>query len=213
VAIGDVIPVKLAPDGQALVIDQAPLVRGALVAIEPSTGRIRALVGGYDWRDNKFDRASQGRRQVGSSIKPFIYGSALAAGYTVVDRVLDGPVACRPPACGCRQLRQSLQRLGHAAHRAGQVFNTISVRRCSTRRSGDRVMRFASTATSRHISIARHPDITLLEMVGAMPASPPASTGHAAFGTSSWTGAASRCSITATIPPAPRCSRPRSTTR
>ena len=99
-AVGDVIPVKLGPDGTTAVLDQAPQVQAALVAIEPSTGRVRALVGGYDWRDNKFDRAAQGKRQVGSSIKPFIYGSALASGnYTVVSRVIDGPVAV-PTATG-----------------------------------------------------------------------------------------------------------------
>jgi penicillin-binding protein 1A len=173
VAIGDVIPVKLAPDGQALVIDQAPLVQGALVAIEPSTGRIRALVGGYDWRDNKFDRASQGRRQVGSSIKPFIYGSALAAGYTVVDRVLDGPVAV-PTATGVWMPSNYDNRYnGWVTLRTAlaKSLNTISVR-LMLDVGVDRVIAVMRgfgihSDIPRHISIALGtPDITLLEMAG-----------------------------------------------
>jgi len=172
-AIGDVIPVKLAPDGQALVIDQAPLVQGALVAIEPSTGRIRALVGGYDWRDNKFDRASQGRRQVGSSIKPFIYGSALAAGYTVVDRVLDGPVAV-PTATGVWMPSNYDNRYnGWVTLRTAlaKSLNTISVR-LMLDVGVDRVIAVMRgfgihSDIPRHISIALGtPDITLLEMAG-----------------------------------------------
>ena len=172
-AVGDVIPVKLGPDGTTAVIDQAPQVQGALVAIEPSTGRVRALVGGYDWRDNKFDRAAQGKRQVGSSIKPFIYGSALASGYTVVQRVLDGPVAV-PTATGVWMPSNYDNRYsGWVTLRTAlaKSLNTISVR-LMLDVGVDRVIEvmrgFGITdAIPRHISIALGtPDLTLLEMAG-----------------------------------------------
>ena len=60
-------------------------------SIEPHTGRVLALVGGYDWTASQFDRATQAKRQVGSSIKPFIYAAALEAGTTPVERMHDGP--------------------------------------------------------------------------------------------------------------------------
>ncbi|HJV32986.1 MAG TPA: transglycosylase domain-containing protein, partial [Patescibacteria group bacterium] len=74
-------------------------LQAALVAIEPGTGEIRAIVGGYDWSEIQFDIATQARRQTGSSIKPYIYLTALMKGETVVSRVDDKPV-CIPTASG-----------------------------------------------------------------------------------------------------------------
>ena len=71
-ALGDLLPVRLAGDGSAVSLAQRPVVQGSLVAIDPHTGRVLALVGGYDWTASQFDRATQAHRQVGSSIKPFI---------------------------------------------------------------------------------------------------------------------------------------------
>ncbi|HTK60205.1 MAG TPA: transglycosylase domain-containing protein, partial [Candidatus Baltobacteraceae bacterium] len=71
---------------------QHAALQAALVAIDPSTGEILAIVGGYDWSEIQFDIASQARRQTGSSIKPYIYLSALMKGETVVSTVLDAPI-------------------------------------------------------------------------------------------------------------------------
>ncbi len=91
-AIGDVLPVRLSDDGTAVVLSQWPEVQGALIALEPATGKVRAMVGGYDWESSQYNRVTQARRQIGSAIKPFIYATAIAAGHTSVDRVYDGPV-------------------------------------------------------------------------------------------------------------------------
>jgi len=72
-------------------LDQEPLVEAALVAIDPSTGEIRALVGGFDFERSEFDRATQARRQTGSAFKPLVYAAALDAGWSLGDRVLDEP--------------------------------------------------------------------------------------------------------------------------
>lgn len=74
-------------------------LQAALVAIEPSTGEVRAIVGGYDWSEIQFDIATQARRQTGSSIKPYIYLAALMKGETVASTVLDAQI-CLSTASG-----------------------------------------------------------------------------------------------------------------
>jgi penicillin-binding protein 1A len=71
---------------------QTPIVNGALVAIEPKSGRTLALVGGYSFSLSNFNRATQAMRQPGSSFKPFVYATALENGFTPASRVLDGPI-------------------------------------------------------------------------------------------------------------------------
>ena len=74
-------------------LEQIPEVEGAILVMDPHTGRIKALVGGFSFDDSQFDRASQAKRQPGSSFKPFVYAAALDNGYTPSSVVLDAPVA------------------------------------------------------------------------------------------------------------------------
>ena len=80
-------------------LDQRPEVQGALVAIENSTGAIKALVGGYDFEESKFNRARQAERQSGSSFKVYVYAAALLDGASPFDTILDAPVSF-PSASG-----------------------------------------------------------------------------------------------------------------
>jgi penicillin-binding protein 1A len=73
-------------------ITQLPVVDGAFVAIDPRTGAIRALVGGFDFDKNKFNHVTQAWRQPGSSFKPFIYSAALEKGFTPATVVNDAPL-------------------------------------------------------------------------------------------------------------------------
>ncbi len=66
---------------------------GAIVTVEPQTGYVRAMVGGYDFFRSEFNRAVQARRQPGSAFKPFIYVAALEAGLTAATRIEDAPVS------------------------------------------------------------------------------------------------------------------------
>jgi len=66
---------------------------GAVVTIEPQTGYVRALVGGYDFFRSEFNRAVQAKRQPGSAFKPFVYIAALESGFTAASRVVDEPVS------------------------------------------------------------------------------------------------------------------------
>jgi penicillin-binding protein 1A len=73
-------------------ITQLPEVESAFVSLEPSTGAIRALVGGFDYQKNKFNHVTQAWRQPGSSFKPFIYSAALEKGVTPMTIVNDAPL-------------------------------------------------------------------------------------------------------------------------
>ena len=72
---------------------QIPKVEGAMVAMDPHTGRVLAMVGGWAYGKSQFNRASQAMRQPGSSFKPFVYLTALQQGYTPSSLILDAPVA------------------------------------------------------------------------------------------------------------------------
>ena len=67
-------------------------IQGALVALDPATGYIKAMVGGRDFRDSEFNRAVQARRQPGSSFKPFVYAEAIEQGWSPGSIILDQPV-------------------------------------------------------------------------------------------------------------------------
>src|SRR5579872_4901764 len=73
-------------------LDQEPDVQGALLVIDNPTGEIKAMVGGYDWTDSKYNRAVQAARQVGSSFKVYVYSQAVTDGLSPFDTVVDAPV-------------------------------------------------------------------------------------------------------------------------
>ena len=73
-------------------ITQLPEVEGAFVAIDPRTGAVRAMVGGFDYAKNKFNHVTQAWRQPGSSFKPFIYSAALEKGFTPATVINDAPL-------------------------------------------------------------------------------------------------------------------------
>ena len=94
-AAGDIAYVKVifvGPDGRVWIrLEQDSDVQGALLAIDSSTGEIKAMVGGRDFDRSKFNRATQALRQVGSSFKPYVYTAAIDQGATPEDAVLDAP--------------------------------------------------------------------------------------------------------------------------
>ena len=93
VKVGDLIYVEPIDANGNYGLRQVPEVNGAIVAMDPHTGRVLALSGGFSYASSQFDRAMQAQRQPGSSFKPFVYAAALDNGYTPVSKVLDGPVA------------------------------------------------------------------------------------------------------------------------
>ncbi|QYF88272.1 penicillin-binding protein 1A [Brevundimonas sp. PAMC22021] len=88
---GDLIHVERS--GGQYALKQIPRVNGAMVAIEPQSGRVLAMVGGYSYALSSFNRATQAERQPGSAFKPFVYATALEGDYTPASIVLDAPIS------------------------------------------------------------------------------------------------------------------------
>ena len=99
---GDICYVKilaLGANGAAKVsLEQDSGAQGALLALDNNTGGIKALVGGRDFNDSKFDRTTQALRQVGSSFKPYVYTTVIDQGATPDDTILDEPVSFETPS-------------------------------------------------------------------------------------------------------------------
>ncbi|WP_172123419.1 MULTISPECIES: penicillin-binding protein 1A [unclassified Devosia] len=94
--VGDVVYVSpVAGKDGIYTLEQLPEIEGALVAMDPRTGRVLAMVGGFSFAESEFNRATQALRQPGSSFKPIVYAAALDNGYTPASVVLDAPVEIR----------------------------------------------------------------------------------------------------------------------
>ena len=91
---GDVVFVEAVAENQSgeYRLRQPPKVQGAMVVMDPHTGRVLALAGGFSFAQSQFNRATQAYRQPGSSFKPFVYAAALDNGYTPSSVVLDAPI-------------------------------------------------------------------------------------------------------------------------
>jgi penicillin-binding protein 1A len=92
VAPGDVVYVEPAKLAGQFRLHQVPEISGAMIAEDPQTGRVLAMVGGFSYDQSQFNRATQALRQPGSSFKPFVYAAALDNGYTPSTLVLDAPL-------------------------------------------------------------------------------------------------------------------------
>jgi penicillin-binding protein 1A len=149
-------------------------LEGALIAIDPATAWVKALVGGVDFRRSQFNRAVQARRQPGSAIKPFLVAAALERGYTPLSAVLDAPIVVGTPEgpwmphnfedryYGRVSLRTALARsLNSASVRLVQKLGVDPVRR-SLGRFGFR------EPLPPHLSLALGSvEVTLLDLVRA----------------------------------------------
>ena len=93
---GDVVFVE-PKDGDPtnLILRQPPEIEGGMVAMDPHTGRVLAMVGGFSYANSVFNRATQAMRQPGSSFKPIVYAAALDNGYTPASVVMDAPITIR----------------------------------------------------------------------------------------------------------------------
>jgi penicillin-binding protein 1A len=171
VQLGDLLPVRLNADGTAVTLAQRPAVQGSLVAMEPHTGRVVALVGGYDWTASQFDRATQAHRQVGSTIKPWIYAAAIEAGKTPIDTMYDGPFAVTTATGTWMPANYDDKYMGNVTLMTALAYslNTISVQ-IAVQVGLDRIIEIlrgfgVQSQIPRHISISLGtPDLTPLEI-------------------------------------------------
>ncbi len=126
---GDVVYVEPLDTGRALYrLRQKPEVSGAIVAMDPYTGRVHAMVGGFSYDESEFNRATQAMRQPGSSFKPLVYSAALDNGYTPSSVVQDSPITIEAgpgqEAWSPSKLRRQVRRPAHPAHTASSTRRT-----------------------------------------------------------------------------------------
>jgi len=137
--VGDLVRVrvlKVTPGAEPLeaTVDVVPQVQGALLAINPANRYVVAMSGGYDFRRSPFNRATQAKRQPGSSFKPFLYAAALASTrYTAITRVNDAPDMVRDPYTGKVWKPQNYEKGGYEGPMTLRAAltrskNTVSVR-------------------------------------------------------------------------------------
>ena len=170
-ALGDLLAVRLSDDGNAVALAQRPVLQGSVIVMDPHTGRVLALVGGYDWSTSQFDRATQAKRQVGSSIKPFIYSAGLESGKTAVDHLRDGPFSVQTATGTWTPANYDNKYMGDVTLMTALAFslNTISVQ-LAVRVGLDRLIEILrgygiTSPIPRHISISLGtPDLTPLEV-------------------------------------------------
>jgi penicillin-binding protein 1A len=139
VAVGELVRVRLGPAipaSQTLsaTLAQIPVVQGGLVAIDPKDRAVVALVGGYDFNLSAFNRATQARRQPGSSFKPFLYATAIeSTKFTPISIINDAPEAIRDPYTGKMWKPQNYEKGGFEGpitlrQALTKSKNTVSVR-------------------------------------------------------------------------------------
>ncbi len=135
VAVGDVVLVRrmTADDDGSFIrwtLRQVPEVQGAFVAMDVNTGRVISMQGGFSYQASVFNRATQAKRQPGSSFKPFVYASALDSGYSPATIVVDAPIEINTPQGVWRPKNASNRFYGPTPLRTGieQSRNLMTIR-------------------------------------------------------------------------------------
>jgi penicillin-binding protein 1A len=170
--VGDLIPMRLKLDGkkQVAILAQRPDVQAAMVALDIPTGELRSMVGGYDYDQSQFNRATQAKRQIGSAIKPFIYGAALSKGYNELSVLVDKPVTFKTAAGSWSPHNYKKEYKGALTLKMALAhsINTISAQLVAAM-GVDYVIEFMrgmgiTSPIPRHISIALGtPDLSVIE--------------------------------------------------
>lgn len=120
--VGDVVHVRRMAEGDNFIrwsLRQVPEVQGGFMAMDVNTGRVIAMQGGFSYQNSVFNRATQARRQPGSSFKPFVYASALDSGYTPATIIIDAPIEINTPQGMWRPTNASHQFYGPTPLRTG----------------------------------------------------------------------------------------------
>lgn len=165
IGTGDLIFV--APDDQdpaKLRLKQIPQVNGALVAMEPHSGRVVAMVGGYSFSLSSFNRATQAMRQPGSAFKPIVYATALENGYTPASVVMDSPITL--PGAGGQAW--SPENYEHKYYGALQLRKGLELsRNTMTVRLAQGVGMRKIAANAQKLDITKHMDPVLAMALGS----------------------------------------------
>ncbi len=171
--VGDVIMVKRDMVGE-FVLAQIPRVQGALISLNPNSGGINALIGGFDFNLSKYNRVTQAKRQPGSGFKPILYSGAIDAGLTASTLINDAPIVFDDAKLekAWRPQNYSEKFFGPTRLREGIVHsrNLVSIRvldRIGINRGRDHMLKFGFNPADvpKDLSIALgSPDVTPLDM-------------------------------------------------
>jgi penicillin-binding protein 1A len=146
--LGDVVLVQKElpsnPRSHTYMLEQMPIIEGALVAMDPHTGRVLAVSGGFSYERSEYNRATQAYRQAGSSFKTFVYLTALENGYTPASILLDAPFVFDMGGGRGLWKPQNIQR--------GKFFGLNTIRTCLERSFNLSVIRLAHTIGMKKIA-------------------------------------------------------------
>ena len=117
---------------------QVPEISGAIVAMDPLTGRVLAMVGGFSYDQSQFNRATQALRQPGSSFKPFVYAAALDNGYTPSTVVMDAPIEIDQGRGSASGSRKTTRASSYGPRRCASASSTLAQRDDGAARAGHR---------------------------------------------------------------------------
>jgi penicillin-binding protein 1A len=163
-AVGDLIFVEPTEGGKLYNLRQIPTVNGAIIAIEPHSGRVLAMVGGYSFSLSKFNRATQANRQPGSSFKPFVYATALENGFTPASIVSDDPISLT----GANGTLWEPENYKHETSGAGPIRNgLVYSRNLMTLHIAMKVGMKAIAANAVKYGVVDHMDPVLAMAIGA----------------------------------------------
>lgn len=126
-----------------VLLEQIPEAQGAILALNNSTGEIKAMVGGYDFESSEFNRATQALRQVGSTFKPFVYSAALEKGMTPDDTVIDAPI----------HFTDALGRVWRPSNYDGKFKSTIALRQALAESRNVPTVKIASLIGVRNVLV------------------------------------------------------------
>lgn len=119
--VGDIVPVKdisKEEKDRRYSLEQIPDVNGAITVMDPNSGRVLAMVGGYTYGDSHFNRATQAKRQPGSAFKPFVYAAALENGFSPATIIEDGPI----------EIQQTQDKVWMPKNYSGDFLGFVSLR-------------------------------------------------------------------------------------
>ena len=138
-----IVSMNAGPQTATLLLEQRPVVDGAIIVLQNSTGEIKAMVGGYDFEFSEFNRATQAMRQVGSTFKPIVYSTALEKGMTPDSTILDGPLS----------YTDNLGRTWKPENYDGKFKGQISIRQALTESRNVPTIRVASLVGIKNVVV------------------------------------------------------------
>jgi len=129
-----------------LQLHQEPKVNGAILALDPKTGHVLAMSGGYNYNKSQFNRAVQAKRQPGSAFKPVVYSAAIDSGYTLSDILVDSPLTYKEMS-----EKLGIEEIWNPQNYAGKIYGRVSLRNALIKSLNIPTIRLVEDLTPKNI--------------------------------------------------------------